>query len=288
MLVLPDNTKKFVNRYKKDNANMKRESEIRNNRLAIGSLLLFCIVYLLSSGTVSANKSTSNIENTRVALEKWVEIQRIISQEKRDLALAREMLTERIKLVQCESESLRGKISEAEESIAEADKKRAEMIEENEKLKEASASLGSTLVLLEERTRQLLQRLPDPIRERVKPLSQRLPDNTGQSKLSVAERFQNIVGILNEVDKFNREISVTSEVRTLTSGSSIEVAALYIGIGQAYYASANGSIAGIGTVSDEGWVWRPANEAAAQIADAIAILKNEKVATFVQVPVEIE
>lgn len=267
---------------------MKRESEIRNNRLAIGSLLLFCIVCLLSSGAISANKSTSNIENTRAALEKWVEIQRIISQEKRDLALAREMLTERIKLVHRESESLRGKISEAEESIAEADKKRAEMIEENEKLKEASASLGSTLFLLEGRTRQLLQRLPDPIRERVKPLSQRLPDSTGQSKLSVAERFQNIVGILNEVDKFNREISVTSEVRTLTSGSSIEVAALYIGIGQAYYASANGSIAGIGTVSDEGWLWRPANEAAAQIADAIAILKNEKVAAFVQVPVEIE
>ena len=234
------------------------------------------------------NFLVGDVENTRTALGKWIETQRVISKEKRDLVLAREMLTERIGLVEREIKSLEVKISEAQESIDEADKKRTEMIEDNEKLKEASNSLGSTLVSLEGRTKQLLKRLPDPIRERVKPLSQRLPDDNIECKLSVAERFQNIVGILNEVDRFNREISVTSEVRTLKDGSSVEVTALYIGIGQAYYASGNGNIAGIGTVSKNGWDWRQANEAAYQIIDVISILKNEKVATFIQLPVEIK
>ena len=83
-------------------------------------------------------ESAPIVEDTRAALEKWVETQRVISKEKKDLALAKEMLNERIELVKREIDSLHGKISEAEESIAEADKKRAELIEENEKLKGAA------------------------------------------------------------------------------------------------------------------------------------------------------
>lgn len=244
-----------------------------------------CIV---SSAAISTSKSTNDIENTRANLEKWIETQRVISKEKHDLVVAREMLNERIELVQHEIKSLQDKIEDAKDSIDEADKKRDEMMRENEKLKNASESLTVILVSLEDRVKQLLKRLPDLITERVKPLSQRLPDDTLTTKLSVSERFQNIVGILNEVDKFNRDISVTSEVITLEAGNSVEVTALYIGIGQGYYASANGKIAGIGTASPQGWVWKPANEAANQIGDVIAILKNEKVASFVQLPIEIQ
>ncbi|MEW6238974.1 MAG: DUF3450 family protein [Candidatus Omnitrophota bacterium] len=264
------------------------KSLFRSRKLATGSLVLACAVFFLSSGAISADKNVETIENTQSALEKWVETRRIISLEKRDLALAKEMLNERIDLVQREIDSLRGKKSDAEKSIAEADKKRAGLIEENEKLKEALSSLGGILASLEDRTKQLLNRLPDPIRERVKPLSQRIPEDANQSKLSVSERFQNVVGILNEVDKFNRDITVASEVRVLPDGSSAEVAALYIGIGQAYYAGANGTVAGVGLPSEEGWIWKPANDAAAQIAETIAILKNEKIAAFVQLPVEIQ
>lgn len=256
--------------------------------LATVLLVLVGVVLFSSSAVLSADRPSVDVDDTRAALEKWVETQRVISQEKRDLALAKETLNQRIELVQREIETLRGKISEAEESIAEADKKRAAMMEEKEKLAGASAALTNTLVSLEDRTKELLKRLPDPIRERVKPLSQRLPDKEQETKLSVAERFQNVVGILNEVNKFNRDITVTSEVRTLPDGTSAEVTTLYMGIGHAYYTGANGTIAGMGTLSDEGWVWKPVNEAAPEIAKAIAILKNEQVASFAQVPVDIE
>ncbi|MCA9416889.1 MAG: DUF3450 family protein [Candidatus Omnitrophica bacterium] len=233
-------------------------------------------------------ESAPIVEETRAALEKWVETQRVISKEKKDLALAKEMLNERIELVKREIDSLHGKISEAEESIAEADKKRAELIEENEKLKDAAGSLEQVLVSLETRTKKLLKRTPEPLRERLKPLSQRLPENSGETELSMSERFQNVVGILNEVNKANREITVTSEVRTLEDGASAEVTALYLGIGQGYYTGANGKIAGVGTSTEEGWVWKSANEEAESIAKAIAILKNEEVASFVRLPLEIE
>lgn len=252
-----------------------------------GFLVFVCHICILSSGSISADKGADNIEHTRTVLEKWVETRRIISQEKRDFELAREMLTERIQLVKREIKSLREKIDEAENSIAEADKKRSALVEQNEKLKEATTSLGGILVSLESRTKNLIRRLPDPIRERVKPLSQRLPEKPDETKLSIAQRFQNVIGILNEVDKFNRTISVASEVRRLDDGNSIEVTALYVGIGRGYYVNADETIAGTGTASGEGWMWESKNEAAPRIAEAIAILENEKPASFVQLPVEV-
>lgn len=246
---------------------------------------LLCLMFCANA--ISADEQTAAIENTRTALENWIKTRDLISKEKQDFVLKKEILNERIRLVQNEIESLHTKIKEARNSIAEADKKRQDMMEENNDLKGASVSLQDNLILLEQGIHQLIKRLPDPIRQRIKPLTQRLPENPNETKLSVSERFQNVVGILNEVDKFNREITVTSEVRTFPDGSSVEVAAVYLGIGQAYYASANGAVAGIGTASGDRWVWKEQNDAAPQIADVIAILKNEKVASFVLVPVEI-
>lgn len=238
--------------------------------------------------SVHGEDASAGIDTTRAALEEYVEIQRTISKEKRDLALSKEVLNDRIEVVEQEIKALREKIAEAEGSIDENEAKRMEMIEENDTLIEAAHSLEDILRSLEAGVSMMLTRLPQPIQERVKPLSQRIPEDPDATKLSLSERFQNVVGILNEVDKFNRDISVTSEIRTLPDGSSAEVTTLYLGAGQAYYVSANGKIAGTGRSSEEGWVWEPANDAAPQIAQAIAIMKNEAVASFVQLPIEIQ
>jgi len=251
-------------------------------------MTLIAAALFASSGPLGAQEEGAKVERAKAALEKWVETRRVLSKERRDWAEGKEMLLSRIDLVKREIESLRSRIGDAEQSVAEADKKRADLLEENEKLKEASAELAGVVILLERRTQDLLKRLPDPIRERVKPLSQRLPANPDETRLSLSERFQNVVGILNEVDKFNREISITSEVRALPDGTTVEVTALYVGIGQAFYASTNGRAAGVGTPSEDGWLWTPADEAAPWIAEAIAILKNEQIAGFVRLPVRID
>jgi predicted RNase H-like nuclease (RuvC/YqgF family) len=252
------------------------------------SLALAAAAALVAAGTgvgSAVGQDGPDVEGARTALEQWVQTRRVISQERRDWTLGREMLDDRIALVEREIASLRERIGEAQDSIADADRKRAELIESNERLQQASSSLAETAAQLEDRTKQLLARLPDPIRERVKPLSQRLPADPEDTQLSLSQRFQNVVGILNEVNKFNREISVTSEVRSLADGTTAEVAALYVGLGQAYYATSDGRAAGVGAPSAEGWAWSPADASAAEITRAIAILKNEDVAAFVRLPI---
>lgn len=228
-----------------------------------------------------------DVGDTRSALEKWVETRRILSQEKRDWTLGREMLHERIDVVQREIDTFRTRIEEAEGSIAEADAKKLELAAENERLQRASAALGEMILTLEQRTRSLIGRLPDPIVDKIKPLSQQLPEAGAETKLSLSQRFQNVVGILNEVDKFNRSITVTSEVRSLADGSAAEVTAFYVGIGQGYYASANGKAAGFGTATAKGWVWTPADGLGPAVLRAVAILQNEEVADFVSLPLDI-
>lgn len=251
-----------------------------------GALLRAGSVALLASG--AALQDDERIDDVRTALEKWVETRRLISLEKRDWATGKELLQARIEVVRGEIAALRARIEETEKSAADADEKLAELVAEKDSLAQAASSLQERVETLEARTRALLARLPDPIRERVRPLSQSLPGEGAETELSLGQRFQNVVGILNEINKFNREIAVTSEVRELGGGATAEVTAFYVGIGQGYYVTANGDAAGLGSASAEGWTWSAQDDAAPEIARAIRILRNEAPAAFVRLPVRIE
>ena len=257
-------------------------------RVKVYSRIIIILLVAAAFCWAAEPAARDSIESTRTALEKWVETRRAISQEKQDWALSKEMLNERIELVQREITSLQDKIDQAKQGITEADTKRAELVEENEKLKEASETLKGIIVKIEARTIELNKRLPNPLSEHIRPLSQLLPADPSQTKLSISQRFQNVIGILNEINKFNREITPTSEVRTLADGSAAEVTTVYIGLGQAYYVGANGTVAGVGRPSENGWSWEPVNDAAGEITDVISIMKNEKVASFVPLPVKVQ
>lgn len=257
-------------------------------------LNLACMAAVATVWTVrvSAENAPSgmaaHVESARAALEKWAETQSVISKERKDWQLGRQVLEDRIALVGREIETISKRIEEANKNVTDADTKRAELAKENEQFRTLSAGLTAGVVELESRTSQLVRMLPDPIKEKIKPLSQRLPADSSETKLSLSERYQNVIGILNEVTKFNRDITVTSELRALDNGASVEVKALYLGLGAAYYVSAKGDVAGIGRPTAAGWKWESANELGPRIGEAIAILQNEKVAAYVPVPVEIQ
>lgn len=260
-----------------------------------GPLRLFLCLVLLAGGVgvwmsvpISAAESDGEIDGTRTALEKWVETRRLISREKRDWEEGRQLVRDRLELVQREIDSLQARTAGAEENLAEADRRRMELFQENAELKEASASYAVTLEDLEQQTLSLLPRLPEPVIERVRNLSQRVPKDPAATKLSLSERYMNIVGILNEVDRFNREISLKSEVHELPDGSTAEVAVFYVGLGQAYYVTNNGEHAGVGSATAEAWVWTPNDDAAANIQKAINILKNEVTAEYVRLPIQLD
>lgn len=260
-----------------------------HRRRGIALAALVAASGLVATGATTANQQPGpGIDEAREALGEWTEIRRVISKERRDWQLGREVLGDRIELVDEQIGSLREKLEEAKSKIAETDTQTVEKVAQRDRLVEAAKGLEDTIEGLERRTLVLLARLPAPVVEKVELLSQRIPKDPSETKLSLGQRFESVVGVLNEVNRFHSEISATSEVRELGNGTSAEVTTLYVGIGKAFYHGANGTVAGVGDGSGETWAWTEANGSAAAIRETVGIFKGEELPGFVKLPVTIE
>ena len=247
-------------------------------------------VVTLSAAWVWASESDTRdqIEMARTALQEWVKVKGIISKERQDWTLGREILLEQVRLAKDEIASYRERIAETQANVDQADSERAGLIEENDALKSSSATLADVIAILEARTIALDRQLPTEAHDSVIMLSQQLPADPNQTRLSLSQRFLNELAILDSLNKFNRAIEVVSETRQLPDGSAAEVSTMYVGLGQTYYTGAGATLGGVGRPGSDRWQWEPANDAADNVAEAIAIWNNEEVAGFVSLPVTIE
>jgi FtsZ-binding cell division protein ZapB len=227
------------------------------------------------------------LEETRLTLAKWIETQQIIAKERNDWQQGKEILEGRIELVGKEVSVLKEKIAESVKAVAESDQKKERLVAENEQLKATAAQLATAVSVMEGQVRGLAKRMPQPVAERLAPLLQRIPTEASTTRVTVAERFQNVLGILNEVNKANSEITVAYEIRKLADGSSSEVQVIYVGLAQAYFLSPRGE-AGIGRPTEDGWKWEPAPEAASAILTALEVIQGKASPMFVPLPITIQ
>lgn len=244
------------------------------------------IAILLLSGWAAVAQA-SDIEATRLALSKWIETQQIISKEKREWQQGREILQARLELVKSEIAGLQHKIKQTESAVAETDKQKAAIQADTEQLKTAAGQLTEAVTGFEGEIRTLAKRLPEPLGTRLQPLYQRIPEDPAKTRVSVAERYQNVLGIMNEVNKAHNEINVHYEVRNLADGKPAEVKVLYVGLAQAYYVSARGE-AGIGRPLADGWHWEPANAVSRDVLLALEIMQGKHTPAFVPLPVKLQ
>jgi hypothetical protein len=242
----------------------------------------------LSSGAIEpAYNPAAEIEATRATLSKWMETQQVISKERREWQQGREILQARLELIKNEVAGLQQKIKQTESTVAEADQRRAALQAENDQVKATAAQLAETVAEFEAKIRELNPRLTEPLRTKLQPLYQRIPEDPKKTRVSVAERYQNVLGILNELNKANNEINVVFEVRNLADGKPAEVRTMYVGLAQAYFFSSKGE-AGIGRPGAAGWEWQSANDQARNIELALEILANKHTPAFVPLPVKIQ
>jgi hypothetical protein len=250
--------------------------------------LLICGAFVSYGAAAPVQDSAADLENTRIVLEKWIETQRIISKERKDWQQGVEILQGRLELSKKEITSLEEKNRQAKAGIVEVNNKHDEFQAENDRLKAIGEQLTEAATHMEAEVRRIYKRLPEPIQAKLQPLYQRIPEDPSKSKASFAERFQNILGILNEINKANNEITVNYEVRMLSNGRPSEVKVLYVGMAQAYYVSASGE-AGVGRPTDTGWIWESAGFTLARdVLAALEILQGTKTPVFVPLPVKLQ
>jgi septal ring factor EnvC (AmiA/AmiB activator) len=230
-----------------------------------------------------------DIGQAKETLDKWYETQRILSKEETDWRVGREIMQDRVDLTKRESESVREKITKTQQEIAESEKKIAELKQVNDTLKRGLDPLQHDIRSLELRVLSLVTRTSETVRQRVAPLTQRIPTTPTTSKLSISERYQNVIGVLNELNKVAREISIASEVRVLKDGKQAEVTVFYLGLSQAYYVNEKSRIAGVGHLDEGGvWRWDEQNQLVDAVALVVGIYKGEKPAAYVPLAIKIQ
>jgi hypothetical protein len=232
-------------------------------------------------------RSGSSLEATRMIMGKWIETQQIISKERKDWQQGKEILLGRVELVKREIAHLEGKIAQAATKLAEVQAKRTELLARGEQAKTIDARLTEVVTRLEGDVRRLFPTLPEPIQTKLQPLYQRIPVDPANTKATAAERYQNVLVILGDLNKANNEITVAYEVRTLASGKPSEVQVIYVGLAHAYYVSAGGE-AGIGRPGEHGWQWEASKQVAPDVLKALEIIQGKHTPAFVPLPVRIQ
>ena len=265
----------------------------RGRRQACALLALTAASSLLASAPMTAQQdgvpapTAQSLEETRLKMGKWIETQQIITKERKDWQQGKEILLGRLELVKQEVDTLQEKIALAQTSAGESATERDQLVAQDRVLMDALAWLGTAADRLEVDVTRLLKPAPTPIQEKLAQLIERMPKEGAKDRVTVAERFQNILSILNELNRANTDITVSYEIRTLDGNRQAEVRALYVGLAVAYYVSANGE-AGIGRPTADGWTWESSKEIAEPVLLALDILQGKHTPEFVPLPARLQ
>lgn len=250
-------------------------------------LSALCLTVLLAAQCTLTGQAQPPIPQTRSTLEEWVLAERTLSAETEDWAAERATIEDIIRLLQDEKSRLQESLDEVQSRLTEADQHRSQLLDERKQLQAASSVLTPEIARYEARLRALAPTLPAPLQERIQPLLRRLPQQAAETRLSPAQRMQNVIGILGELDKFNREVTLDTRVQSLPDGRAAEVQAIYLGLSTAYFVDASGTYAGILVPGPEGWTAEAHPELAPRISRAIAQYQRQEPSTFINLPVSL-
>jgi len=245
--------------------------------------LLFVSVVLAAFASGAAEE-LSPLARTRTTLEQWVETRQLISKTRSDWQTDKETLEQTIQLYDRELKSIEEQMSRVSTNSTQVDKERTQA-EASLKLSNEGLDRARQFVVdFEGKVAKVVPQLPVPLQEILKPMLARLPADPANTKMAVTERVQVIVGILNELDKFNNAVGIFSEKRRNDKGEEVAVETVYVGLGAAYFVNDADNFAGTGVPGANGWEWTTKSELAPSVREVVRIYRNERSARFVALP----
>jgi len=249
------------------------------------------VVKLIAAGLALAGtaalSAAPQLAETRSTLKEWVELKKIVSQEKNDWTVEKQILQESIDLRNDEIEKLKKAIETYEAEATDADKIRDDLTQEDTALKQASAIIKTEIVDLEASILDLVKYLPSSLQDKLSSVIQRIPKTKREmDATSLSNRIVYIIGVLTEIEKFNSQLSVVNEIREI-GGERVRVDTLYVGLAIAYYVDGTKSEAGYMIPAKDGWKRFEDNSLANAVADAVAMQKREATVNFVDLPLTV-
>lgn len=242
-------------------------------------------VFGLSSVLLLAGAAESPLVAAKSGVEQWVKTRQLTSRTRADWETEKELLLQTKALYERELAGIAEQRSKVSTNSAQVDRERAtadaELKESNAMLDHARSVAGE----VEGKLRALMPRLPVPLVETLRPLMGRLPEEGKPSRMGATERFQTVVSVLNEIDKFNNAVTIASEKRKNAQGDEVAVDTVYVGLGAAFFVNQTGDFSGTGQPAAQGWEWSVNAALAPSVREVVRIYRGERTATFVPLPV---
>lgn len=233
---------------------------------------------LLTNPLLVAQAPQSQIEQTQQAVSDYVFSRQQIAQSKNEWKVYKEVSDRRIEFFESEIESLLAQIEAAENTVSSAQETISAKQDEIAVLRRANKVVLDLAPEYEARIRNLSKSLPPPLTTKLSALL----DSLGKPK-QAAQRMAIVIGILNEIDKFNSEWTIDGDQ---VGNTTVNV--LYMGLAMGFYADENGAVGGIMVPTADGWERREDNSLAPAISTLIKYRLGEvKPATFIALPIEI-
>ena len=252
----------------------------------IRKILPIVAIIAIANGLFAQN--SERIAEAREGIQKWVETRQVISKERSDWTIQKDYLLSSKALLEEGLVGIQEKLDALANEESVADTKRAKLKEQKDALDAATGSVKAKIGTLEVQLRGIINYFPDVLKTQIEPLIRRIPeDPMNPGRMTISERLMNIVGIVQQANKFNGTPQLYPETVQF-SGEEIQVDVLYWGMGIAFFVDQKGQYAGYKYPTADGWKSMEMDGYAANIRELIDMYqrKNPEI-LFVEVPVAI-
>lgn len=239
-------------------------------------------VFLPSLALFSAE--SEDLDGLKSQADRWIELELRTAAEKNQWRSAKEVLEDSRTVLQKEKAALEAKL-EANELATRLFRTRYETAEAELAEHEAAQTLlRSRGDAVEARLRNVLPRLPEPLRDMIDPQLSKLENRDGENAISVSQATQTLVSVLSTIDRFNNTLTLTHQLRANAAGETVDVRVLYWGLAVAYAVDARGENAWMLVPGADGWDWHDQNANAAEITALMAIYEKQQNPRLVVLP----
>lgn len=229
-------------------------------------------------------------EELRGSVREWIETMQKIQAEEDAWERDSEVLKSYKEGLTKEIEDLKEQIERVKVRKEGGDKQSLDKLAERDRLAAAQEELAKQVRVLEQGLAEKLPVFPVPLRQQAKvavaieALQKSLQLPPEKQNEEVSKRLFNAIELLAEVEKFQQQVHLHSELRKDSQGREFKMQVVYFGLAMAYGVNEDGSFAVAGRPEKDGWKFTDRPELAPQIQQLVTSAGSEKDATFTQLP----
>lgn len=251
-------------------------------------LLLYFVLCAFGAAThATAQEAHQTADYWRELAAQRITAEKTRAEAQSDWQLKKALLEQQISLLESEAKTLDEQIAQANTALASAGKEREKFESELNAIRSEAESGKTTLRDLEAQLAERYKTLPIPLQKKVFAYINGF-DATAAEKKSFGERVQNLVSVLNEIEKARKLQNIQREALKLSdSEPERQMKVVYLGLDMAYATDENETIFYMGYPGKDGWKWTQL-ESKETVIRFFKMLENREKSDWLELPVQTE